>query len=182
MLINDGFDAKGEASICLEAPPLRQCYTAPAGHGRSPAASVIQVDSTTAAILFTVASGGVSSVNIAIALLVPGKGASLEDLFLGQVSLSNQSDLAFWSERSISDALIFVTAEYVLGRSESHYGDHRYMISAYLFMPSSDFIPADYYRQDRYLTTRAYPSEFKVLDGERAEILARLGRLKHSPK
>jgi hypothetical protein len=40
----DGFFPKGPASVCLEGPPQRQCYTAPKAFGNSPAVTSVQLD------------------------------------------------------------------------------------------------------------------------------------------
>ena len=106
---------KGPASVCLEAPPRRQCYTAPPAFGKNPAASLIHVEKATPAILFSAESYGVSGWQIHFALLRPGKGQELEDMFSSDISVSNQSQHAFWQEPAISDAQIFVTADFVWG-------------------------------------------------------------------
>ncbi len=100
----DGFDAKGPASICVEGAP-RQCYTAPKGIGRFPAATVAPFKKDIPALLFSAASGGVSGWEIHFALLRPGTGTRLEDL-LGDVTVSDQSQHAFWNDTAISNAAI----------------------------------------------------------------------------
>jgi hypothetical protein len=177
----DGFFPKGPASVCLEAPPQRQCYTAPEHFGRIPSVTTVQLDKSTPAILFSAASGGVSGWGIHFALLRPGTGKDLENLFMSDTSVSNQSQHAFWREPAISDAQIFVTADFIWGPDESHYSEHRYMISAYVRKPSS-LLDGSYffYLEDRYMTVRKYDLEGNadVLSSERQEILARLRRLK----
>jgi len=118
----DGFFPKGPASVCVEGPPQRQCYTAPKDFGRSPTVEIVQVERDTPALLFSAASGGVSGYGIHHALLRPGPGKDLENLFPSEVSVSNQSQHAFWNEPVISPAQIFLTAEYVWGPDEGHYG------------------------------------------------------------
>jgi hypothetical protein len=39
----DGFFPKGPASVCVEGPPQRQCYTAPKEFGNSPTVAVVQL-------------------------------------------------------------------------------------------------------------------------------------------
>ena len=174
----DGFFPKGPASVCLEGPPRRQCYTAPKDFGNDPAATVVQVEKDMATLLFSAASAGVSGWTIYFALLRPGTGKELEDLFPSDITVSNQSQHTFWNDPAVSDAQIFVTADYVWGPDESHYGEHRYMISAYVRKPSS--LPDHYYLEDRYMTAHKYDSEGKaeVLASEKQEIFARLRRLK----
>ena len=133
------------------------------------------------AILFSAATGGVSGWQVHFSLLRPGMGNALDDLFLSDTSVSNQSQHAFWSDPTVSDAKIFVTAEYVWGPDESHYSDHRYIISAYVLKPSSLLDGRYYYLDDRYMTVRKYDREnADVLNSEKNEILARLRRVKFS--
>jgi hypothetical protein len=181
-LDEDGFFPKGPASICLAGPPQRQCYTAPEGFGRSPSAEVIQLDKNTSALLFTAASGGVSGWDVHFALLRPGSGAELDDLF-PSITVSAQSQHAFWNDSAISDAAIFLTASYVWGPDEGHYGFHRYIISAYTRkLVSGDSV--NYYLEDQYMTTRYYDLDANddILTSEKQEILARLRRVEAERK
>jgi hypothetical protein len=182
----DGFP-KGPASVCVEGPPRRQCYTAPVDgnlpFGNDPTVAVVQLRQDISAILFSAATGGVTGWIIHFSLLRPGEGNTLDDLFLADVSISSRGDHAFWSDAEISDAQIFVTAEYVLGPDESRYSEHRYIISAYVLQPSSQLDDRYYYLDDRYMTVRKYDSESgkaDVLASEKKEILARLRRVKLS--
>lgn len=172
----DGFFPKGPASICIE----EQCYTAPREFGRFPAVELVQVEKDMPALLFSAATGGVSGWRIHFALLRPGRGKNLDDLFLSETSVSNQSQHAFWNDSAISDAPIFVTADYIFGPDEGHYGEHRYIISAYVRKPSSNVDDLYYYLVDRYMTARRYDLDAKadILSSEKQEILARLGRVK----
>jgi hypothetical protein len=72
-----------------------------------------------------------------------------------------------------------VTAEAVWGPDEGHFGEHRYMISAYCLAPSTLELHS-YYLEDRYMTARRYNSEtnIEVLAPERQEISARLRRIR----
>lgn len=179
----DGFFPKGPASLCIEGPPERQCYTAPKDYGRTPTVSLVQVEKNMPALLFSADSGGVSGFGIHFALLRPGKGKDLEDLFLDEITLSNQSENAFWADTSLSDAPIFVTADFVWGPDEGHYSDHRYMISAYVRRASTLIDGLHYYLEDRYMTVRKYASEdVDILGSEKQEILARLKRVKAEPE
>ena len=174
----DGFFPKGPASICVEGPPQRQCYTAPKAFGRNPTVAVVQLEKGVSALLFSAASGGVSGWRIHFALLRPGGAKDLEDLFLSDTTVSNQSQHEFWSDSTISDAPIFVTADFEWGPNEAHYGEHRYMISAYVRQPSLDDLY--YYLEDRYMTVRKYDldSTADILASEKQETLARLRRVK----
>ena len=174
----DGFFPKGPASVCVEGPPQRECYTAPKEFGNSPTVAIVQLRKDMPAILFSAASGGVSGFQIHLALLRPRAGKDLEDFLGPGISVSNQGQYAFWNESAVSDAQIFVTAEYVWGPNESHYGEHRYMISAYISRRVG--IDGDlYYLEDRYMTAHKYDLDANadVLVSEKQEILSRLRRL-----
>ena len=176
----DGFFSKGPASICIEGPPQRQCYTAPRDFGRNPKVSLVQLEKDLPALLFAAESGGVSGWALHFALLRPGTGNSLEDLFI-DVSVSNESQYAFWNDATISAAPIFLTADFVWGPDESHYSEHRYIISAYVWTPNAIVDDArSYYLEDQYLTVRKYDLDANadVLTSEKQEILARLARVK----
>ena len=178
-LDEDGFFPKGTASVCLAGSP-RQCYTPPADFGRNAEAEVVQLQKGFSALLFSAASGGVSGFRIHFALLRPGTGKKLENWFMDEMELSNQSQYAFWTDLSISNAKLFVTADYVWGPDDGHYGPHKYMISVYLRRSSSILDGRYYYLSDRYMTARKYDLEAKadVLGSERPEIIARLKRVK----
>ncbi len=99
-------------------------------------------------------------------------------MFFPDMSFANQSQHAFWKEPSISRTPIFLVADYIWGPGEGHYGDHRFMISAYF---PADWYPdggLTYYLADRYMTTRSYDlDKSDILTTERPEILARLKRV-----
>jgi hypothetical protein len=174
----DGYYPKGPASVCVEGLRQQQCYTAPKNFGRNPSVAVVELDKDTPALLFSAASGGVSGWMIHFALLRPGDGKALEDLFIADLSVSNQSQHAFWSEPSISRTKIFVTADFAWGPDEGHYGEHRYTISAYVQKITFLLDTPHYYLADRYMTTRKYELDASILASERQEILARLRRVK----
>jgi len=176
----DEFYPKGPASICLEGPPQRQCYTAPEGIGKNPKVALVQIKKDLPALLFSAESGGVSGFSIHFALLRPGPGKDLENLFFSDLSVSNQNQHAFWTEPAISGAPIFLTAEYTSGPDESHYGEHRYVVSAYTLRPSSTLDDMYYWLEDQYLTVRKYnlDTNADILTSEKQEILARLKRVK----
>ena len=169
---DDGFP-KGPAMVCLEGPPNRQCYTAPKDYGNKASAEVVELQNSEPAILFSAETGGVSGWAVHFALL----GPAFEDMLPGVVSISNQNQHAFWNEPGISEQTIFLTADYVWGPDDSHYGLHRWIISAYFPGPEPD--NDRYYLQDRYMTVRRYDSETQdILGSEKPEILSRLRRVK----
>ena len=174
----DQFIPKGPASVCVEAPPHRQCYTAPEKFGNDPTVSIVQLDKDTPALLFSASSGGVSGWLVHFALLRPGTGKDLEDSF-PYISLDNQNQYAFWTEPSISRSPIFLTADVAWQSDQAHYGPHRYVISAYMRTPP--YYDGDIYLlEDQYLTIRTYDLGAKAdaLSSEKPEILARLSRVK----
>ncbi len=176
----DGYFPKGPASVCIEAPPQKQCYTAPEDFGRDPRVEVVQLNNGRAALFFSAASGGVSGLVIHFALLRPGTGNLLQNLFRSDPSVSNQSQTAFWTDAGISDAPFFVTADYIWGPDQAHSSPHRFLISAYVQRHSIDLEGDYFYLQDRYMTVRAYDwdADEDILGGEKPEILARLLRIK----
>ena len=111
-LDDDGFFPKGPASVCVEGPQ-RQCYTAPKDFARVPTVTVVQMEKDAPALLFSAASGEISGWQIHFALLGIGTGKNLENLLRSDLSVSNQSQHAFWTDPTISKAAIFVTADYV---------------------------------------------------------------------
>ena len=84
------------------------------------------------------------------------------------------------SIRSLSQAPIFVTADFVWGPDESHYSEHRYIVSALCSEILSPLEGLNYYLEDRYLTVRKYDQDADedILGSEKQEILARLRRVK----
>ncbi len=175
----DGFFPKGPASVCLEGPPQRQCYSAPQEFGNNPAIVLVELKKDMPALLFSAASAGVSGWGIHFALLRPGTGKDLRDLFPSGILVSNQSESAFWNEPALFDSQIFVTADYFWGPNEGHLGEHRYIISAYVLKPSSIVGDLCYNLAVRFTTNRAYDLESeRVLASEKKEILTRLTLLK----
>jgi hypothetical protein len=178
-LDEDGFFPEGPSTVCVEGPPQRQCFTAPEKFGRNPSVSVVEVTKNLSALHFSADGGGVSGIPVFHALLRLGQGKDLDNLFRSGLSLSEQSQHVFWKVPSISDAQIFVTAEYVWGSNESHYGLHRYIISTYVLKHSSEFDLDSYHMQDQFMTVRSYDvAEQDILTAEKGEITARLKRVK----
>lgn len=161
------------ARACLEGPPEEQCYSTPKEFGWNPNVEVVQFAKDRSALLFSASTGGVSGRGIHYALLAAEGGKELQDLFLGDVSVSNQSRTAFWSEPDLSDTKIFVDSDAMWGPGEVHYGEHRYVLSIYVWEGSN------YWLADRYITSRWYDFDANddVLGSEKAEIIARLKKV-----
>ncbi len=181
-LDSTGFYPTAPATVCVEGPPEKQCYVAPEGYGRSPEVEVVQIERNTPALFFSVESGGVSGSSIHFALLRPGGGKNLGDIFLSETTVSNLSQHAFWTDRTISDSPIFVTEDFVWGPDEAHYSPHRYIVSSYVLKHPKELDGVFYYLEDRYMTTRTYNLDTApppdILAAEKPEILARLRRVK----
>src|ERR1035438_5920548 len=179
-LDTDGYYPKGPASVCIEAPPRRQCYAPPRNFGLTPKVEVIQVEKDEPALFFSAASGGVSGFSIHFALLRPGNGKDLVDLFGSVPEVSNLSQHVWWSDSTISAAPIFVTASWVFGPGEAHYTPHRYLVSSYVWRHSSLTNDFSYYLDDQYLTVKKYDLEAgdDLLEREKLEIINRLLRVK----
>jgi hypothetical protein len=184
-IVQPEFDADGfpkspdpRAIVCLEGLPRRQCYSSPPEFWRNPLVSMIQVQRDLPALLFSVETWGASESQIHFVLLRATEG-DLEDLFQPEISLSNQSEHAFWTDFSISASPIFVTADYVWGPDECHTCAHRYIISAYALKPSSYTDRLLYYLEDRYMTIHEYGggANTDILASEKQEVMARLKRL-----
>lgn len=178
---NDGFPTpRGPASVCLEGTP-RQCYTMPEKFGRAPEVEVVQVTRDLPALLFSAATAVVNGFQTHFALLRPGLGEDLEDLFLPvDASLSDRDQHAFWTEPQISGAKVFVTAEdyWDIG-NETRDVPHRYIISSYTLAADFGFGDLHYRLGDRYMTVRRYDvDKDDILAAEKQEILARLARVK----
>ena len=176
-------EGKDKAAVCLEGPPARQCYTAPDKFGRFLTLEMVSIEKDQPALFFSVATNGVSGFGIHFALLRPGSGPNLENLLPWNLEVSAQSQRAFWEDPAISGAKIFITADAVWRREEGHFGEHRVLISAYLFKPRGyDNVEPYYQFEDQYLSVHSYDltavPPIDVLGAEKAEILARLRRVK----
>jgi hypothetical protein len=172
------------AKVCLS--PSGQCFSPPASKppfGAAPTASIVQISPNRDALLFTaIASGGGSGSATMIAVLGLETGR-LENL-LPDVSVSEQGQFAVWQEPTVSPYALIVTADYVWGGGEAHFTPHRYRISTYAMgAMAGGSEPVRYFLQDEYLTSSKHappdrPDSTAILDGERAEVLARLRRQK----
>jgi len=176
------FDERtGRASVCIEGPPERQCYTAPEKFGRFLTVDVVELQRNLPALLFSASTNGVSGFEIHFALLRPQPGSELQDLFAPNVEISSQNQHAFIKYPIFSAAKIFVTADYVWGRDESHFSPHRFLVSVYALRPSLEG-DNHYYLEDQYMTSRKYALDATlpedILAAEKPEILVRLRRVK----
>lgn len=176
----DDFYPKGPASVCVEGPPQRQCYTAPAEFGREPKIEIVELSRNRPALLFSAASGGVSGWRIHFALLRVDMKGKLENMLAEDVQISDQGQYSFLREAAISEAAIFVTATFVWGAEEDHFSPHHYTVSAYVQKKPEGLDQPSYVLLDQYVTRRKYHLETDkdVLGPEQKKILTRLRRAK----
>ncbi len=151
-----------------------------------PQVAKVQLSKDVLALLFSAETYGVSGWQIHFALLrIAPSEKDLEDLILSDASVSAQSQHRFWNVPEVSDAKIFLTADYVWGQDEAHVGAaHRFIISSYV-MKRTELDNPSYYLEDRYMTVRKYEVEnpkVDILASEKQEILARLARIKAAAK
>jgi hypothetical protein len=173
--MKDGFEPNGPASVCIEGPPLRQCFTMPEGYGRAPAVKLVEMRKDDPLLVFSAETDGVSGFGVQFAFLRSSEGKELDNVLPGGARISDQSRSDFLREPAISDHLIFVTAQYKWGPSEAHLDSHRFIITAYVWIYSSLTDSWGYYADDEYLTVSKYDSESDdILARERPEIVRRL--------
>lgn len=148
--------------------------------GFAPEMTPIQIGKAGPALFFAATSyAGGSGGTVYLTLLRSGTGNEVDHSLLPDgLTLSMQSEHAFWSDPVVSSAPVFVTADYVWGIGECHICDHRFTISTYVLRPPMPDFTDDYTYDlaDQYLTVRKYHN--RVLASEKPEILARLKRVK----
>jgi hypothetical protein len=172
----------GPAVICLFDVSGQQCYTPPehdVPFGLNPEATAVRLTNNIDGLLFTAeaSAGGSGSSNI-LALLVPGQGARLRNLF-PSIVVSEQSEHQFIYRQVSSDMPIFAVADYLWSDGETHFSRHRFTISVYTYGKNVPY----YQLRDQYVTAKKYPSldeadAIVVIAHEKPEILARLARQK----
>jgi hypothetical protein len=171
------------ATVCFDLTSKPQCFTPKDGfyRGWESDADLVLTDlghGRSALLLSAYATSGGSGASIHLALLRPGD-VEIMNMLPSDLHLKEISGHAFVTEPSVSDAPIFVTADYVWGFGETHPEDHRFLISVYVLGNDWD----SYELEDQYMTARKYDGTFgfdktDILDSERPEILARLKRVK----
>lgn len=187
----DGFPTTS-ARICLGTTGAEHCYTPPSDKypfGMEPKAQTVAKLNGNDLILFTaVFSGGGSGWQTNIAL-VSAQGGEFVNL-LPTVQLSNQSEYKLWSLPEFSSLPVLVTADFIWNfeamrksnyNEETHLSPHRYHVDAFVYDTKS----CRYLEKAHYETTKKYPGldnvdEIKVLDAEKAVILAKLRQNPHS--
>jgi hypothetical protein len=126
-------------------------------------------------VLFTaVASAGGSGSSTTLALLDNEK-QGLTNLFPSQFFLKEVSSYQFWTDAAVSDALIFVTADFVWASDECHFCAHRYTIGTYAYNAQT----GRYILRDQYTTASKYAAPSSVLKAEKPQILLHLQKKNH---
>lgn len=147
-LDDDGSFPKGPATVCLEGPPERQCYTAPKDFGRDPQVSVVQLQKDLPALLFS-ADGG---------------GAFWHELSLSKALIFLTADFVWAADEFPYDPRYvghrYVISAYILEPSSGIESTGYYLEDRYMTVRKYDFMKAD------------------ILASERQEILTRLRRVK----
>jgi hypothetical protein len=176
------FAASG-ARLCL-GDDARTCFELhPIGHGDPesyfglhPKAERIPLASGGSLVFFFANTGGGSGSTDRYALLQYERDGSLRDL-LPAITLTNQSDHALWDVPTVSDMPLLVTADYLWGAMEAHYGAHFYEIRAYRYDPAT----GKYAQILKYETGHQYrgfdntsDDPFPLLKFERATVLQKL--------
>ncbi len=180
----DGFDVHGKAILCLGDSSARQCHESPKDYGRYVEVGIRPLGSAGRAILFTAASGGVSGYSIYLSLLRLDSAGKLENVLPENVVITIQGKYALLNVSRVSPVPLFVTADYVWGRDESHFSPHRFLISTYVWRYSHDALRHAFFLEDRYLTANYYDFEKSpdIIAAERKELLRRLQRVALLPQ
>ncbi len=172
---SDGFPTSS-AKFCFVNDPADQCYLPPKHDppfGLEPTAKLIRLATGEVWVLFTaVSSAGGSGWATHVAFIRAANGKA--ENVLPDITLSNQSEYQLW-ELPAGPFPVFATADFLLGKGESHFARHRYKVRVYKFRPDS----MSYFQCDEFVTTRKYPGlddadSVRVLEAEKANILSRL--------
>ncbi|OXI80873.1 hypothetical protein CFB50_20795 [Burkholderia sp. AU33423] len=121
-------------------------------------------------------SGGGSGMLERVAVLRYGANGKIENV-MPKVTQTEQADRAMWKVPEVSPYPVFVRADYVWGKGESHFEAHLFDVDAWVFDPAI----SQYRKRFSYQTTRRYDrgeGADHVLTAERAEILRRLAASK----
>jgi hypothetical protein len=173
------------ARLCIGRGTTEHCYVPPTPKitgttlppfGLDAKARPVEMASGGSLVLFTAESSSGGSGSLTVLALLDIRGGRLQDL-LPEVKVTNQSEYRFWNLPNISVMPVLVTADYVWADGETHFAHHRYRITSFLY----DKQTGRYLQRNQYVTGKKYPGldaaeEIKVLEPERASILAKLQR------
>ncbi len=117
-------------------------------------------------------SGGGSGMLERVAVLRYGANGKIENL-MPEITETEMADRAMWKVPEASPYPLFVRADYVWGKDESHFEKHFFEVDAWAFDPAT----SQYKKRFSYRTAKRYDrgeGSDHVLSAERAEILRRL--------
>ncbi|WP_226800405.1 hypothetical protein [Burkholderia sp. Z1] len=117
-------------------------------------------------------SGGGSGMLERVAVLRYGANGTIENL-MPVITETEMADRAMWKVPDISPYPLFVRADYVWAKDESHFDKHFFDVDAWTFDPAT----SQYKKRFSYRTARRYDrgeGSDHVLSAERGEILRRL--------
>jgi hypothetical protein len=179
----------GPAKVCIPVANARPCYTPPSSEswglpersrppfGLHPKAVDVTLARGTKAVVFTAtASAGGSGALTIVALLVP-KNGRLVDLLPASCTLSELSQYQFWNAPAISKMALFVTANFVWGNGEPHFGvAHHYRVSIYTFDPQKGMyvLRTQYVSAAKYGNGQKFGAPPDLLQREQPSIIAKL--------
>jgi hypothetical protein len=95
---------------------------------------------------------------------------------LPQIEVTNQAEVAVWDLPKVSPMPALLTADYVWGQNEAHYGAHLFEVRIYVY----DLVSGRYKLRHKYTTAHTYPgidnwdSQPEVLEKERGRIVGML--------
>jgi hypothetical protein len=131
-------------------------------------------------LLFDATYSALGSGSLTQYAILRSEGTYLVDVLSG-VALTNVSDHAIWHEPKFSPFPLVVSADFVWGKNETHFGRHSHTVEVRRYDPDEH----EYFRILTYRTSRKYAggdsAPIRVLAPERAEILRRLGHLTPNP-
>ncbi|VWD40865.1 hypothetical protein [Burkholderia contaminans] len=164
---------------CFEMPPAplpnspKELYQ----FGLTPRSERLPIASGGSWVFFSgMFSGGGSGMLERVAILRYGANGKIENL-MPEVTQTELADRAMWKVPDVSSYPVFVRADYVWGKGESHFEAHLFDVDAWVFDPATN----QYKKRLSYRTTKRYDrgeGSDHVLTSERAEILRRLAASK----
>jgi hypothetical protein len=167
------------AKLCLR--PMEACYTPPDREppfGFRPHAEVMRLGPRLEAVLFTAESSSCGSGGLHFLSLLDVRDGKILNL-LPEVIVSNQGEYSIRLEPSVSPIAMFMTADAIWAKEETHFGRHHFRVTVYTF-DASHFA---YSQRIQYVTGSKYPTlddveRISVLAHEKSEILSRLSQSK----
>ena len=176
---SDGFPTT-PAKICIKSGTGDQCYSPPSPEsplppfGLNAAAKDLKLETGAVLTVFTAesSSGGSGSLT-SIALLEDRNGQPIN--LLPDVRVTNQSEYHFWNLPALSAMPVLVTADFVWSEGETHFSQHRYRITSYVY----DKQAGRFVKRDEYVTEKKYVGlddgdDINVLAPEKVDIIRRL--------